>query len=72
MYVRPEYRGKGVGRALLLATIESATRRTDVTMLTLTLTEGNLYAQRLYESVGFTTWGIEPSAINTQRGLRGT
>lgn len=40
-------------------------------MLSLTLTEGNEPALRLYRAVGFTTWGIEPMAIRTAAGFKG-
>jgi len=40
-------------------------------VLTLTLTEGNEPALRLYHSVGFTVWGVEPLAIRAEAGIKG-
>ncbi len=71
MYVRPSHRAQGVGRSLMAATIAAALDRPAVRMLTLTLTEGNEAALRLYRSVGFCVWGIEPLAINTESGFKG-
>ena len=71
MYVRPPHRGRGVGRQLLQVAIAAAAARPELRVLTLTLTEGNLPAQRLYESLGFVAWGVEPLAIRTPSGYRG-
>lgn len=71
MYVQPQERGKAVGLALLNAAIEAASARPDVLRLTLTLTEGNAPALRLYRSVGFVDWGTQPEAIRTDSGFRG-
>lgn len=71
MYVQPAQRGQGLGRVLMQAAIAAAAARPEVLMLTLTLTEGNAAAQRLYESVGFVTWGTQPQAIRTASGLKG-
>jgi hypothetical protein len=40
-------------------------------VLTLTLTEGNEPALRLYKSLGFSVWGVEPLAIRTKSGIKG-
>lgn len=71
MYVQPLERGKGVGLALLNAAIEAASARPEILSLTLTLTEGNAPALRLYRSVGFVDWGTQPQAIRTDSGLKG-
>lgn len=71
MYVQPPQRGQGLGRALMQAAIAAAAARPEVLVLTLTLTEGNVAAQRLYESVGFVAWGTQPHAIRTPAGLKG-
>lgn len=62
MYVAPEAAGQGVGRALLQALLQHA-RGAGVQSLVLTVTEGNAAATRLYESLGFRSFGIEPDAI---------
>lgn len=71
MYVRPSHRGQGVGRLLMQAAVEAAASRPEVRVLTLTLTEGNESALRLYQSAGFSAWGIEPMAIHTPSGFKG-
>ena len=60
MYVRPAYRGAGVGRMLVEAIIEHARHR--VELLQLFVVSDNLPARRLYESFGFVEYGIEPRA----------
>lgn len=71
MYVQPQERGKAVGRALLDAAIAAASARPEILALTLTLTEGNAPALRLYRSLGFVEWGTQPQAIRTDAGLKG-
>lgn len=71
MYVQPQERGKAVGLTLLNAAIAAASARPEILCLTLTLTEGNAPALRLYRSVGFVDWGTQPQAIRTDSGLKG-
>jgi GNAT superfamily N-acetyltransferase len=71
MYVAPQARARGVGRALLEASIAHALGRNDLLALTLTVTEGNGPAIHLYESAGFQTYGVEPQAIRTPSGFKG-
>jgi ribosomal protein S18 acetylase RimI-like enzyme len=65
MFVSAPHRGLGVGRALLLAAISHARARPGVKVLTLTVTEGNTQAVRLYSSAGFRQFGFETIAILT-------
>jgi RimJ/RimL family protein N-acetyltransferase len=60
MYVRPDYRGAGVGSILVEAIIDHARRH--VELLQLFVVSDNLPARRLYESLGFVTFGIERRA----------
>lgn len=71
MYVRPTYRGRGVGTGLLQAAAQAAAERPEVRTLSLTLTEGNESALRLYRAAGFEVWGVEPHAIFTKAGFKG-
>lgn len=71
MYVAPAARGRGAARALLAAAVEHARARGDVLLLTLTVTEGNEPALRLYRSAGFASFGVEPMAILTPAGFKG-
>jgi len=57
MMVRPEARGRGVGRSLLDACIAQARRVSGLEMLTLTVTSTNGPAIALYEGAGFKRYG---------------
>lgn len=50
--VAKEYRGKGIGKALLAHILEYA-KQTDIEMLFLEVRESNEVARKLYESYGF-------------------
>lgn len=63
MYTAPEARGKGLGRALLNAVIERASAMPDLEEILITVVVGNNEAAKLYESVGFVQYGIEPRAL---------
>lgn len=70
MFVMESARGTGAGKALLAAALEAAKARPEVLVVTLTVTEGNLPATRLYESAGFKVFGVEPMAIATPGGFK--
>ena len=70
MYVLPASRGRGLARALMQAAIQACQARGDIGLVQLALTEGNLPAARLYESLGFTVWGVEPLALRMPEGFR--
>jgi RimJ/RimL family protein N-acetyltransferase len=70
MFVSEPARGTGASKALLEAALGAARARPGVLVITLTVTEGNLPATRLYESFGFKTFGVEPMAIATPSGFR--
>jgi ribosomal protein S18 acetylase RimI-like enzyme len=53
--VLPEYRGKGIGRALLHAVIGRATQL-GCSAVTLEVRKDNANARHLYKSVGFSDW----------------
>ena len=61
VYVRPDARGHGVARALMTNVLEFA--RTQVQQVHLAVVTGNDSARRLYERLGFTTYGTEPRAL---------
>jgi ribosomal protein S18 acetylase RimI-like enzyme len=64
MYVRPAYRGLGVGRMLVEAITEHA--REHVELLQLMVVSDNVAARRLYEGLGFVEYGIEWHATKYQ------
>ena len=70
MYVTPQARRVGAGRALLAAAIEYAKVREGTLLLTLTATEGNIHAIELYTRAGFECFGVEPMAIHTPAGYK--
>jgi ribosomal protein S18 acetylase RimI-like enzyme len=70
MYVAPTHQNRGAGRALMQAVIAHAGARPAVRLLTLTVTEGNMPAIRLYESLGFRIFGVEPLAIHTGEAFK--
>lgn len=61
VYVREGARGRGLGRALVLAVIEHA--RGQVLQLHATVVTTNHAARRLYRSLGFRTYGLEPRGL---------
>jgi len=63
MMVRESARGQGIGRALLEALIDAARDPAGLEMLTLTVTEVNAGAVRLYERSGFSRFGTLHKAI---------
>ena len=63
MYVVPHARKVGVGRALLERAIACSRERGDITVLTLTFTQGNDGAIGLYRKLGFVEFGVEPMAM---------
>jgi len=63
MYVEPEFRRKGIGKALIERAIKSARERNTVQQIYLTVVSSNKTAKALYESLGFKTYGIDRQAM---------
>lgn len=63
MYVAPEARGTGVGKALMEAVLEQARAMDGVEDVVLAVTVGNEDARRLYERSGFVSFSIDPRYI---------
>jgi len=63
LFVAPEVGGRGLGRALMNELLCCARARPELLQLDLTVTEGNAAAQALYASLGFTVYGVLPSAV---------
>ena len=64
MYVAPEYRGTGVGRALMHDLIIRAKQVEGLRQLELEVAEVAASAQGLYRSLGFERYGTVPQAIH--------
>ena len=63
MMVRTEVQGQGVGSALLQACLREVRGAAGLEMVTLTVTQGNAAAVRLYKRAGFVLYGSLPRAI---------
>lgn len=63
MYVAEVQSGQGVGRLLLNRAIERARDIDGLRHLNLTVLADNAAARRLYESVGFADFALEPDAV---------
>jgi RimJ/RimL family protein N-acetyltransferase len=63
MYVTPSARGRGVGRALLLEALSFARSVPGIRQVNLCVNASNERAIRVYESVGFKSFGREPGAM---------
>ncbi|MFG6490326.1 GNAT family N-acetyltransferase [Roseateles sp. BYS78W] len=70
MMVADTHRGRGIGRALLAATIARLQATDGLAQVTLSVTTSNRAAIGLYESVGFTRYGRLPDAIRLPDGRR--
>lgn len=62
VYVSPSQRGKGVGKSLILEIIRRAKEIEGIEQITL-VASAHLPAQKLYQSVGFESYGIEPHSL---------
>lgn len=69
MYVPAGFRQRGLGRRLVHAVLAVARERPGIKLVQLTVTQGNTSAQALYESCGFTTFGVEPFAVAVGTGF---
>ena len=63
VWVEPDYRRRGIARDLTLAAIDQLKEHPDVTLIQIAATATNHGAITLYESMGFTRYGIEPQAL---------
>ncbi len=61
MYLRRDYRGRGVADALMSLLIEEAQRTVEI--VTLTVMSDNAPAVALYRRWGFESYGLEPRAV---------
>jgi RimJ/RimL family protein N-acetyltransferase len=63
MYVAPPHRHRGLGAALLTATLAHARTLPEVAWIHLGVTSAAPEARRLYERAGFTVWGTQRDAL---------
>lgn len=63
VYVRPGFRGQGIGRAILAALIDRARQEAGLEQIQLSVSTGQAGAKRIYESLGFEAFGRERHAL---------
>jgi len=63
VYVLPEFRGRGLGRMLLETVLSHARGLDGMRQVILCVNAANQPARRLYQSLGFVRFGLEPSAL---------
>ena len=63
VYLAPEVRGRGLAQAMMGELISAAKQMPGLDVLELSVTETQLSARRLYERLGFVTWGVQPDAV---------
>ena len=64
MYVRPDYRGRMIGKQLLQSVIEFAVNTMKVKQINLSVESSREPAKKLYSSMGFKKWGTEQNAMH--------
>lgn len=63
MYVTKEKRGRGIGKTLMFELINLARNVDGLEQLNLSVISSNEQAKRLYQLVGFETYGLERNAL---------
>lgn len=63
MYVTPEQRRFGVGKALMSAAITKASKLDGIEQIYLSVNASNEPARKLYQRMGFKTFGIDKKAL---------
>jgi ribosomal protein S18 acetylase RimI-like enzyme len=70
MFVHENCRGQGLARQLMQALVQHGMARQGLRLLQLEVTLGNAAAERLYQSLGFQAYGVEPMAVLTANGFK--
>ena len=63
VYVAPEAQGRGIARALLEQALAEARKQRGLEQIMLAVVTTNATAMRLYQSLGFERYGVEPRAL---------
>jgi len=66
LYVDPDHRGQGIGRALLARGIEESKKNNEIRRLNLNVVSDQKAAISLYESMGFEKCGIDYEAFSAK------
>ncbi|KKK36702.1 acetyltransferase [Mesobacillus campisalis] len=65
MYVTPNFRRTGAGKALIAKAVKQA-KENGTEQLYLAVTASNQPAKKLYQSFGFTTYGVDKNALKIE------
>jgi len=65
MYVSPDSRGKRIGKSLVQDLVTKAKQCEGLEQINLTVISNNTAAKRLYETIGFVTYGTERNALKS-------
>lgn len=65
VYTAPDYRGRGISKALLAKMIAMVKERTDIEQLRLKVVAKNQGAYQLYRSLGFEVYGTDKRAFKS-------
>ncbi|MBI3229096.1 MAG: GNAT family N-acetyltransferase [Burkholderiales bacterium] len=68
MYVPQQQRGRGLAQQLVQAALDYLRQMRQIKLVQLTVSQGNLAAEKLYTHAGFVTFGIEPMAVALTQG----
>jgi len=63
VYVKPQHRGKGVGRSLMEEVLRRVRSQPQLEQVTLAVASGQDAARKLYLQLGFEIYGREPQAL---------
>jgi len=63
VYVKPEHRGKGIGRSLMEEVLRRVRSQPQLEQVTLAVASGQVSARKLYLQLGFEIYGREPQAL---------
>jgi RimJ/RimL family protein N-acetyltransferase len=64
IYVDQDHRGRGLGKQLIDRVLDEARSTPGLSHIRVTTNANNEDAKTLYSSCGFTSWGVEPKALN--------
>ncbi|MCA9834938.1 MAG: GNAT family N-acetyltransferase [Thermomicrobiales bacterium] len=68
VYTHPEHRGNGLATRLVQAAVEHLQTFPEITSIRISVNSTNASAKKIYEELGFVTWGEEPDAIRAIDG----
>lgn len=68
VFTHPEHRRQGLAKTLVKAAIQHVQLFDEITSIRISVNSTNIAAKRIYEELGFVTWGEEPDAIRVADG----